>query len=154
MAAWQLSVLLIPREWARRQPVDLKEFLTEDGWGFGDIWGKSVSISDCSAIIGEHLKSSSTSDGDFRYWGEETSNDMSVHIEGEYVREICARVDMRIARQEILDAIGDIAERLDCIIFVMEHGQLVEPRSDQLEHYAASSRASRSYEAKVARKSR
>lgn len=124
MATWQFDFFLASEpESAGRDGFRQIATHGEDRETLIDLRKTSLAIDDLNEIT-SRLEPLTTWYGDLRQWGSEVGNRIDVLVDGQYVREIFVRVDVRNVDHEFLNSILNLA-RKHSLVIVTESGKIL-----------------------------
>ncbi len=141
MAVWQFKLELIPKKWAEDNNHDIKSIYRDDGYDTSIPWKDNQPIKDPAYLIDNLLPAVKSKFHDLKYWGDEKKSDAAIFYEEEMVVGITIRLDMRVDLLHLLPKIIEIANDLDCMIYLPNESKIINSNIFELNAAAKESNA-------------
>src|SRR3954470_7743727 len=144
MAIWQFVVGLVPTRWC-----DIEgngPDLLVDGEGYSDLgaaWRQYQPDARLVSLISKILPASGSWHEDLKLWGDETRSDIQVSYEGTNVESVMVRIDTRTDTVRMCASVVELAQALDCSLYIAAARLIIPPDVDELGKAIADSTAAR-----------
>jgi len=144
VAIWQIPIELVPNQWVEKRGLDTMALYDEEGYhSTSCAWANNQPTKDLNEVFDKILTKSDTSDDEVIYWGSDKKHDISAWFEGEIVVSIGFRIDLRESINELLISFVEVANKLDCMLFITGQHVLIKPNVFELKKYILKSNAAK-----------
>lgn len=120
MAAWQFSIVLIPKTWAVKNGFDPFPFYGEYGYDTEIAWNENQPQADFIDVLSTLLPSAKSWHKDLLCWGNVKGHDIQVWYEHKKVDDIKIRIDVNQEPSKFIVKLVKIANELECVLFYPE----------------------------------
>ena len=143
MAAWQFSVVLIPRGWAEENNNRVDHLYQKDGYVTGVAWAHWQPTVDFPGKVSKVLPESKSWHNSLLTWGNTLKHDIQIWYENDLVESVCIRFSLRHKPEKLIGKVLLLAEDLNCVFFFPETKAIENPTYNILKSGIINSNAAK-----------
>ena len=144
MAIWQFVFGLVPTQWSGKVGNGPELLVDSDGCcDLGTAWREYEPDPRLISLISKVLPESVSWDADLKCWGDDKGSDIQVWYEGGQVESVMVRLDTRTDTERLCASVVDLAQALDCALYLQATKAIIAPDISTLGKAIAESNAAR-----------
>ena len=133
---------LVPKKWLEDINYDLSYFYTEEGYYCASsAWEKYPPKKDALLFLSNIFPKSESLPLEYEEWRDKKENDIQLMYEDKKIVELSVRLNLYEDSLKFLPKVVEIANELDCVIFLRNEKKVIEPNVFELNRAAKNSNA-------------
>jgi hypothetical protein len=141
MAAWQFSVVLIPKLWVVKHQCDSSLLYSDTGYDTEVAWIENQPSPTFKQVLSTILPPAVSWHEDLLCWGNEIEHDIQVGCENNSIEGIHIRLDLNQNLNSIIVKLVKAAIELNCALFFPELKSIVDANGFALKNAVQKSKA-------------
>lgn len=143
MAIFQFTVVLIPSKWVSNAENDIASLYTEEGYDISEAWEQFQATEEVTHLLSRILPEGKGWSHNQRVWGNEEASDIQVWYENGIIESITIRLDLRNEISSLMTKVVNLANELNCDLFIPGGGKIIKPNIFELNKAASESNAAK-----------
>ena len=143
MAIFQFTVVLIPSKWVSNIENDFASLYTEEGYDVSEAWKQFQPTEEVAPLLSRILPEGKGWSRNQKVWGNEESSDIQVWYENGIIESISIRLDLRNEISSLLAKVVNLANELNCDLFIPGGEIIIKPNIFELNKAASESNAAK-----------